>query len=41
MSWDEVVLAIFMSSPTLQTLLVALTLILMILAALFRRGDAR
>ncbi|PZQ50107.1 MAG: ABC transporter permease [Rhodovulum sulfidophilum] len=63
MSWDEVVLAIFMSSPTLQTLpvkiwttlrqdltpviaaastlLVALTLVLMILAALFRKGDAR
>ncbi|TPE46766.1 ABC transporter permease [Amaricoccus solimangrovi] len=63
MSWDEVVLAIFMSSPTLQTLpvkiwttlrqdltpviaaastlLVALTLILMLLAALFRKGDAR
>ena len=63
MSWDEVVLAIFMSSPTLQTLpvkiwttlrqdltpvvaaastmLVALTLLMMILAALFRKGDAR
>ena len=63
MSWDEVVLAIFMSSPTLQTLpvkiwttlrqdltpvvaaastlLVGLTLVLMILAALFRKGDAR
>ena len=63
MSWDEVVLAIFMSSPTLQTLpvriwttlrqdltpviaaastlLVALTLVLMILAALFRKGDAQ
>ncbi len=63
MSWDEVVLAIFMSSPTLQTLpvkiwttlrqdltpvvaaastlLVALTLLLMILAALIRKGDAK
>ena len=63
MSWDEVVLAIFMSSPTLQTLpvkiwttlrqdltpviaaastlLVVLTLVLMILAALFRKGDAK
>lgn len=63
MSWDEVVLAIFMSSPTLQTLpvkiwttlrqdltpviaaastlLVGLTLVLMILAALFRKGDAK
>ena len=63
MSWDEVVLAIFMSSPTLQTLpvkiwttlrqdltpviaaastlLVALTLVLMILAAFFRKGDAQ
>lgn len=63
MSWDEAVIAIFMSSPTIQTLpvkiwttlrqdltpviaaastlLVALTLILMILAALFRKGDAR
>ena len=63
MSWDEVVLAIFMSSPTLQTLpvkiwttlrqdltpviaaastlLVMLTLVLMILAALFRKGDAQ
>ena len=63
MSWDEVVLAIFMSSPTLQTLpvriwttlrqdltpviaaastlLVELTLVLMILAAFFRKGDAQ
>ncbi|MFO1074424.1 MAG: ABC transporter permease [Geminicoccaceae bacterium] len=63
MSWDEVVLAIFMSSPTLQTLpvkiwttlrqdltpviaaastlLVALTLVLMVVAALFRKGDAQ
>ena len=63
MSWDEVVLAIFMSSPTLQTLpvkiwttlrqdltpviaaastlLVGLTLVLMILAAIFRKGDAK
>lgn len=63
MSWDEVVLAIFMSSPTLQTLpvkiwttlrqdltpvvaaastlLVGLTLLLMILAALIRKGDAK
>lgn len=63
MSWDEVVLAIFMSSPTLQTLpvkiwttlrqdltpviaaastlLVAVTLLLMILAALFRKGASR
>ena len=63
MSWDEVVLAIFMSSPTLQTLpvkiwttlrqdltpviaaastlLVGLTLVLMILAALIRKGDAK
>jgi len=59
-SWDEVVVAIFMASPTLQTLpvriwtvlrqdltpviaaasslLVGLTLILMILAAFFRKG---
>ena len=63
MSWDEVVLAIFMSSPTLQTLpvriwttlrqdltpviaaastlLVELTLVLMILTAFFRKGDAQ
>ncbi|MFO1143230.1 MAG: ABC transporter permease [Amaricoccus sp.] len=63
MSWDEVVLAIFMSSPTLQTLpvkiwttlrqdltpviaaasslLVALTLGLMIVAALLRKGEDR
>ena len=61
-SWDEVVLAIFMASPSLQTLpvkvwttlrqdltpviaaastlLVALTIILMILAALFRKGKS-
>jgi putative spermidine/putrescine transport system permease protein len=59
-SWDEVVLAIFMASPTLQTLpvkiwttlrqdltpviaaastlLIAFTIILMVLAAIFRRG---
>lgn len=59
-SWDEVVLAIFMASPTLQTLpvkiwstlrqdltpviaaastlLIAFTILLMILAALFRKG---
>lgn len=63
MSWDEVVLAIFMSSPTLQTLpvkiwttlrqdltpvvaaastlLVGLTLVLMILAALLQKGNSR
>jgi putative spermidine/putrescine transport system permease protein len=63
MSWDEVVLAIFMASPTLQTLpvkiwttlrqdltpviaaastlLVGLTLVLMILAATLRKGDAK
>ena len=62
-SWDEVVLAIFMSSPTLQTLpvriwttlrqdltpvvaaastlLVGLTLVLMIVATLFRKGQPR
>ena len=62
-SWDEVVLAIFMASPTLQTLpvkvwttlrqdltpviaaastlLVALTIILMIVAALIRKGKSR
>jgi putative spermidine/putrescine transport system permease protein len=61
-SWDEVVLAIFMASPSLQTLpvrvwttlrqdltpviaaastlLVALTIILMIVAALFRKGKS-
>lgn len=61
-SWDEVVLAIFMASPSLQTLpvkvwttlrqdltpviaaastlLVALTILLMILAALFRKGKS-
>lgn len=59
-SWDEVVLAIFMASPTLQTLpvkiwstlrqdltpviaaastiLIAFTILLMVLAALFRKG---
>ena len=59
-SWDEVVVAIFMSSPDLQTLpvrifstlrqdlspviaavstiLVALTVLLMVIAALFRKG---
>ncbi|WP_411037700.1 ABC transporter permease [Shinella sp. BYT-45] len=59
-SWDEVVLAIFMASPTLQTLpvkiwstlrqdltpviaaastlLIAFTIILMVVAALFRKG---
>jgi putative spermidine/putrescine transport system permease protein len=59
-SWDEVVLAIFMASPTLQTLpvkiwatlrqdltpviaaastlLIAFTMLLMVLAALFRKG---
>jgi len=59
-SWDEVVLAIFMASPTLQTLpvkiwatlrqdltpviaaastiLIAFTVLLMVLAALFRKG---
>lgn len=59
-SWDEVVLAIFMASPTLQTLpvkiwstlrqdltpviaaastlLIAFTIVLMVLAALFRKG---
>ena len=63
MSWDEVVLAIFMSSPTLptlpvkiwttlrqdltpvvaaaSTLLVGLTLVLMILAALLQKGKPR
>lgn len=62
-SWDEVVLAIFMASPTLQTLpvkvwttlrqdltpvvaaastlLVALTVLLMIAAALFRKGKTK
>lgn len=62
-SWDEVVLAIFMASPTLQTLpvrvwttlrqdltpviaaastlLVALTILLMIAAALIRKGKPR
>ena len=62
-SWDEVVLAIFMASPTLQTLpvkvwatlrqdltpviaaastlLVGLTVILMIVAALIRKGKSR
>jgi len=61
-SWDEVVLAIFMASPSLQTLpvkvwttlrqdltpviaaastlLVALTILLMIVAALFRKGKS-
>lgn len=60
-SWDEVVLAIFMASPTLQTLpvkiwttlrqdltpviaavstlLILFTVVLMILAALFRKGE--
>ncbi|NLS00054.1 ABC transporter permease [Rhizobium sp. P38BS-XIX] len=59
-SWDEVVLAIFMASPTLQTLpvkiwstlrqdltpviaaastiLIAFTIVLMVLAAIFRKG---
>lgn len=62
-SWDEVVLAIFMASPTLQTLpvkvwttlrqdltpviaaastlLVALTVLLMIAAALIRKGETK
>lgn len=62
-SWDEVVLAIFMASPSLQTLpvkvwttlrqdltpviaaastlLVALTIVLMILAALIRKGKTK
>ncbi|MEI3856310.1 MULTISPECIES: ABC transporter permease [unclassified Ensifer] len=60
-SWDEVVLAIFMASPTLQTLpvkiwatlrqdltpviaaastlLIAFTIVLMVLASLFRKGQ--
>ncbi|MFC0216791.1 ABC transporter permease [Pseudochelatococcus lubricantis] len=62
-SWDEVVLAIFMASPSLQTLpvkvwttlrqdltpviaaastlLIALTVLLMVIAALIRKGKAR
>ncbi|RKE83382.1 ABC transporter permease [Rhizobium sp. AG855] len=62
-SWDEVVLAIFMASPTLQTLpvkiwatlrqdltpviaaastlLIAFTILLMVLAALFRKGRSK